>query len=76
MYKPPTGRGMIVSWIGSADMRIIFLAEAGALGHKGTHVDEPLFCYRRHSHSKLAAARRVFPSLHVHDGKDEEIIWC
>lgn len=44
----------------------LFWLEAGALGHTGTHVNEPLFRYRRHSNSKLAAARRVFPKLRMH----------
>jgi glycosyltransferase involved in cell wall biosynthesis len=44
----------------------LFWLEAGALGHAGTHVDEPLFRYRRHRNSKLAAARRVFPKLRAY----------
>jgi glycosyltransferase involved in cell wall biosynthesis len=44
----------------------LFWLEAGALGHTGTHIARPLFRYRRHANSKLAAARRVFPKLRTH----------
>lgn len=44
----------------------LFWLEAGALGHTGAHIPEPLFRYRRHANSKLSAARRVFPKLRTH----------
>jgi len=44
----------------------LFWLEAGALGHTGEHIPEPLFRYRRHANSKLAAARRVFPKLRAY----------
>lgn len=44
----------------------LFWLEAGALKHQGVHVSEPLFGYRRHASSKLAAARRAFPQIRAY----------
>ena len=44
----------------------LFWLEAGALGHTGVCVAEPLFYYRRHLHSKLSNARLVFPEIRMY----------